>query len=200
LGIRGSALQGSPSHRLPSLDQAWTNWTRGLGGAFRLLPAKRPWQTAASRFVTVVPILALLSWRRISHGARFTLLAGAAIGVLFVAFGLHGREHDADGVALRWMAGPVADVFVRRGTRLVSFQARHERGAFGEPAHLRIEADGAEVIETVIDDGRWHRFDIALKQRAWIGAGGTHRLRIAIDHAWIPAAIIAGSNDRRTLG
>ena len=317
LGIRASALQAVPSHRVPSFDQAWSNWTRGLNGAFRLVPARRPWQPLASGFVTLVPVLALMSWRRLSRPTRFTLLAGAVIGGLFVlpfafiikseqmhlvaagaalclaaslaglleavavwrgvriatfavalgglaamaavtrdimrdfepfgpivrytdrmvegwaavplewreflaakrtapptarpdpdpsravplvAFGLHSRERSPDGVPLRWMAGPVADVFVRRGTRLVSFSARHERGAFAEPAHLRIDADGTVVTDAVIDDGQWHRYDIPLKQHGWIGVGGTHRVRIAIDHAWVPAVIIPASRDTRTLG
>ena len=310
--VRASALHGSPSHHLPSFDQAWQNWTRGLSGAYRLLPAKRPWQPAASWFVTVLPIAALLAWRRLSRDVRFALAAGAVTGVLFVlpfafiikaeqlhlvvagaslllaaaaagliqsvrsfagrallfsatvpglvvmaavarditrdfepfgpivlhtddlvkgwaavplelreylaakpqthpdpdpsralpivAFGLHGRETSPDGVALRWMAGATADVFARRGTRLVSFPVRHERGAFAEPAHVVVTADGARVIDATLDDGRWRTFDVALRQRAPIGLAGMHHIRIVLDHAWVPAKIIPGSGDGRTLG
>jgi hypothetical protein len=315
LSLRAWALHGVPSHRLPSWNQAWSNWTRGLGGAFRLLPAKRPWQPEASWFVTLAPVLALTMWRRLAPGTRFAMAAGAALGVLFVlpfafiikaeqmhlvtagaalllsaslvglmeavpgrgprtamlivalagitamavvardimrdfepfgpavrltdvhvagwaavpvelreyvaakwtalpadrpdpdpsralplvAFGLHGRERSPDGLPLRWMAGPVADLFVGRGTRLASFPLRHERGAFGEPAHVRVEADGQLAAETVLDDGQWHRIDVVLRH-ARTGAGGMHRIRIRLDHAWIPARIIPGSRDGRTLG
>jgi hypothetical protein len=315
--VRSSALQGVAAHRLPSFDQAWTNWTRGFDGAFRLLPAKRPWQPAASWFVSVAPLLALLLWRRLSGEIRFAMAAGLAIALLFlmpfafiikaeqlhlvvtgaallltatltglvaafpmrrpvqaailavsvagvlamaavarnitrdfepygpivlatdrlvdgwaavpvelvqyliakrtpdlasrpdpdpsralpiVTFGLRGVERSPDGIALRWMASPTAQVFARRGTRLVSFSARHERGAFGEPAHVRIDADGQTVADTVFDDGKWHRFDIALRQHASVGLSGMHRIRIQLDHAWVPAKIIPGSGDGRTLG
>jgi hypothetical protein len=117
-----------------------------------------------------------------------------------VAFGLHGRETSPDGVPLRWMAGPTVDLFSRRGTRMVSIPVRHERGAFGEPAHLVITADGARVVDVMLDDGRWRRFDVPLRQRATLGLAGTHRIRIVLDHAWVPAKVIPGSNDGRTLG
>ena len=310
--VRATALQDVASHRLPSFDQAWNNWARGLTGAYRLVPAKRPWQPAASWFVTVIPIAALARWRQLSRDIRFTLAAGGATGVLFVlpfafiikaeqlhlvvtgaamllaaaaaglilsyrlpvlrmllvaataaglaamtvvtrditrdfepfgpielhtddlvkgwvavpvelreylaakpekhpdpdpsralpmvAFGLHGRETSPDGVPLRWMAGPTVDLFSRRGTRMVSIPVRHERGAFGEPAHLVITADGARVVDVMLDDGRWRRFDVPLRQRATLGLAGTHRIRIVLDHAWVPAKVIPGSNDGRTLG
>jgi hypothetical protein len=315
--LRSAALHGVPSHRLPSFDQAWDNWSRGLRGAFRLLPAKRAWQPEASWFATLVPLLALVLWRRIRPELRFAAIAGLVIGVLFVlpfafiikaeqlhlvnsgaalllaaslagllqafpsrrwitvavsalalagltamavvarditrdfepygpvvlhtdriveewaavpiewreylvakaaaapdarpdpdpsravpvvAFGLHERERSPDGTPLRWMAGPVSDIFVRRGTRLVTFSARHERGAFGEPAHVRVEADGRIVTDTILDDGRRHAFDVALPQRTWRGFSGAHHLRIVLDHAWIPAKVIRGSRDDRTLG
>ncbi len=316
LMLRSTALHGFPSHRLPSFDQAWTNWSSGFG-VFRLVPAKRPWQLTASWFVTLAPVTALVAWRRAPREVRFAMVASLALAALFdlpfvflikpeqvylitagaalliaasltavlgafarqrllqiavvaiavgglaamaavarniardfdpygpivlrtdriveewaavplelreylaskrtsdpadrpdpdpsralpvVAFGLHGRERSPDGIPLRWMAGATADVFVRRGTRLVSFSARHERGAFREPAHVRIEADGRTVTDTMLDDGRWHRFDIPLPQRAWMGLSGMHRIRVSIDHAWVPAKIIPGSGDGRTLG
>lgn len=310
--VRASALQGVPPHRLPSFDQAWDNWARGLNGAYRLLPARRPWQPAASWFVTALPIAALALWRQLSHGIRFTLAAGAATGLLFVlpfafiikaeqlhlvvtgaamllaassaglivsfrspavrtllfattaaglvamaavtrnitrdfapfgpielhtddlvkgwaavpvelreylaakpekhpdpdpsralpmvAFGLHGRETSPDGVPLRWMAGPTVDLFARRGTRLVSVPVRHERGAFGEPAHVVITADGARVTDVILNDGQWRRFDIVLRQRGSIGLAGMHHIQIRLDHAWVPAKVIPGSHDGRTLG
>jgi hypothetical protein len=312
--LRSAALSGVPAHRLPSFDQAWTNWTRGFDGAFRILPVKRPWQREASWFATAVPLLAAVLWRRVSPPSRYAMVSGLAVGILFVlpfafiikpeqlhivamgaallltgalagvldalaarrawrlvpagiavaglaamaavarditrdfepfgpvvlrtdriveewaavpaelrefladkrspvrpdpdpsralpvvAYGLHGRERSPDGRPLRWMAGPVADVYVRGGARLITFSARHERGAFREPAHVRIEADGRSIVDTVLDDGDWHEFDVALRQRAWLGLDGMHHLRVRLDRAWVPARIIAGSSDGRTLG
>lgn len=83
LVLRSYALDGVRGPRLPGFDQAWTNLVRGLEGPFRLVPAKRPWQPAASWFVTLLPLTALLVWRRLSPGARFALLAGLVVGVLF---------------------------------------------------------------------------------------------------------------------
>lgn len=313
--LRSSALHRVPSHHLPSFDQAWSNWVRGLG-VFRLVPAKRPWQPTASWFVTLVPLAAVVLWRRVPAGARFAMVAGVLLGVLFdlpfafivkaeqvhlvtasaalllagaitgifhalparpvrmawlavavaglaamaavarditrdfepfgpivlrtdrivedwaavpveirdylaakasadpasrpdpdpsrviplVSYGFHGWERSPDGIALRWMADPAADVFVRRGTRLLSFAVRHEIGAFREPAHVRIEADGRLVTELVLTDGRWRQIDVPLRQRAWTGPGGMHRLRIRLDRAWVPSLIIPGSGDARTLG
>jgi hypothetical protein len=317
LAVRASALQGVPAHRLPPFDYAWANWMRALGSAFRLVPAKRPFQPEASWFVTMLPLVAALMWRRMTPGVRFGLVAGLLIGVLFtlpfafivkseqlhvvaagaalvltsaaagvleaiskrrlvmaaagvavaaglasmavvtrnitrdfepfgpivlhndriveewaavpaevrdylaskrapgadgrldtnlaralpsVAFGMHGFERSPDGISLRWMAGPQADIFIRRGMRLVSFPIRHERGAFGEAARVRIEADGRVVSDMTLEDGRWHRIDVSLRRRAWTGLTGMHRITVALDHAWIPAKVIPGSGDGRLLG
>jgi hypothetical protein len=326
LAIRASALQGVPPHRLPSFDQALTNWTRALDGAFRLQPARRPFQVEASWFVTMLPLIAFISWRRMTPGVRFTLTAGLSLGVLFtlpfafivkaeqlhlvaaggallltgaaagvlqalstagsedpahkrralaaagavaiaaglaamaavarditrdfqpfgpivlhtdaivqewaavpaelreylaaktqpgaaarldpnpaaalttVAFGLHGRETSPDGVPLRWMAGPVSHIFVTSGIRLVTIPFRHEMGAFQEAAHVRVEADGRVISDQVVSDGRWRQVDVSLRQRESIGVSGMHRIRVRLDHAWIPANVIPGSGDRRTLG
>ena len=315
--LRSSALQGVPPHRVPGVDQAWANLTRGLTGAFRLLPAKRPLQPAASWFVTLLPVAALISWRRLTPGVRFGLLAGVTFGVLFVlpfvfivkaeqlhlvtagaclliaasaagviqacarlrlaqlcaaaivvaglaamgsvarnitrdfepfgsivlrtdrivegwaavpvelrdylgakaapgagdsldanparaldvvAFGLHGRETSPDGTPLRWMSGPIADIFIARDKRLVTIPLRHEVGAFREPAHVSIFADGRLVTEIDLADGAWHLTSVNLKPRDASRAGRMHRLRLQLAHAWIPAQLIPGSADTRTLG
>jgi hypothetical protein len=315
--LRAQALEGFPSHRLPSLDHAWGNWSFALNGAFRFIVTKRPWLAAATWFATLLLVATVASWWWLSPSIRFAFVAGLVISVLFVlpfafivkreqlylidtgaalsltagiaspfhvlrghrlalaasgvivaggviamgavarnisgdfdpfgpvvlradriveewaavpieireylaakrtpdpasrpdpdpsralpfvAFGLHGRERSPDGRPVQWMAGPTSDVFVRQGTRLVTLSARHERGAFAEAAHLRIEADRRLVTDTVLDDGRWYRFDIALRQRAWTGVSGMHHVRVRLDHAWIPAKVIPGSGDNRTLG
>jgi hypothetical protein len=133
-------------------------------------------------------------------GADGRLDTNPARALPSVAFGMHGFERSPDGISLRWMAGPQADIFIRRGMRLVSFPIRHERGAFGEAARVRIEADGRVVSDMTLDDGRWHRIDVSLRRRAWTGLTGMHRITVALDHAWIPAKVIPGSGDRRLLG
>jgi hypothetical protein len=316
LWIRQEALHGAAHTRLPSFDQARANIWRGLTGAFGLVPARRPYQTAASWFVTIVPLLALVLWRRISPPLRFAMVSGLAVGVLFdlpfafiikaeqlhvvslgaslflaasaaallhacggkrvavaavgvclvsgfaalaavtrhitrdfepfapgvrttdryvgewaavplewrdylahkgsspapgfdanparalqiVGFGLHGVELAPNGTPVRWMSGATADFFVRRDVRLVTIPLHHEIGAFREPARVRAVADGRIAAETVLTDGAWQPLTIALSPRATPRLGGTHHIELRIDHAWVPARVIPGSGDTRTLG
>jgi hypothetical protein len=80
---RSQALGELGGYGRPTLHAAWVNFTRGLNGIFRLVPADRPWQPVASAFATILPLVALASWRWITRGARGCLLAGAAIALLF---------------------------------------------------------------------------------------------------------------------
>ena len=66
-----------------SVDKAWVNVSTALSGVYRLVPADRPWQPAASWFATLLPIVALAAWKWISPGARFCVIAGVAIALLF---------------------------------------------------------------------------------------------------------------------
>jgi hypothetical protein len=83
LWFRSSVLHGIGGYRLPSADRGWSNLTRGFVGIFRLIPAKRPYQPAASWFVTLVPCVALVLWKRMTRPTRFAFVAGIALGVLF---------------------------------------------------------------------------------------------------------------------
>jgi hypothetical protein len=67
----------------PTVERAWLNLSGVLWGVARLLPADRPWQPAASWFVTLLPAAALVSWKWISMPERFCLAGGAALAVLF---------------------------------------------------------------------------------------------------------------------
>jgi hypothetical protein len=80
---RSQALGELGGYGRPTLHAAWINFTRGVNGVFRLVPADRPWQPVASTFATILPLMALASWHWIGRGARGCLLAGAAIAVLF---------------------------------------------------------------------------------------------------------------------
>lgn len=83
LGLRGWALADVMTARRPALDVAFSNYFRGLYGLFRLVPADRPWQLAASWFVTLVPLAAVVLWRRSTRGARMAMASGLAIAMLF---------------------------------------------------------------------------------------------------------------------
>ena len=85
--VRERALTGLGGYRLPSLPAAWDNFTRGLNGTFRLLPAKRPWQPAASAFAQALPIAALVCGV-LSKRGRAGLLLGATGLILAVGFDL----------------------------------------------------------------------------------------------------------------
>ena len=66
-----------------TVDKAWWNISSALNGISRLVPADRPWQPAASWWVTLLPLAALAGWKWITRGARYCLAAGAAIALLF---------------------------------------------------------------------------------------------------------------------
>jgi len=80
---RSNALGDLGGYGRPTGHAAWINFTKGLTGVFRLVPADRPWQAVASWFATLLPLVATVAWRWISRGARVCLLAGMAIAVLF---------------------------------------------------------------------------------------------------------------------
>jgi hypothetical protein len=81
--LRHDALGGIGGYQVPTAGMAWLHYRRGLESVLRLLPATRPWQPAASWFVTLLPIAALLGWRAISRPVRFGLVAGLVFAGLF---------------------------------------------------------------------------------------------------------------------
>jgi hypothetical protein len=83
IAIRALALSSAPPIRSPSIELALHNYFHGLNGVLRLVPADRRWQLAASWFASVAPVAAMLMWRRLSPGARLTLLSGLALALLF---------------------------------------------------------------------------------------------------------------------
>lgn len=98
------------------------------------------------------------------------------------------------------MAGTGADLFVNRSKRMASFAVRHEIGAFREAAAVRLTADGGSAQILSLSDDAWHTVNVVLRPRDTPWIGGMHRVRIELDHAWVPASIIPGSSDTRTLG
>jgi hypothetical protein len=83
VGVRGWALAGTASVKFPRTNVALSNYLRGLNGLLRLVPADRNWQLAASWFVSLVPLSALVLWRRLPREARVTMIGGIVIALLF---------------------------------------------------------------------------------------------------------------------
>jgi hypothetical protein len=83
IGARQSALSATGSLNVPATSVALTNYLHGLNGLLRLVPADRPWQLAASWFVTLAPLTAFILWRRLSREAHGLVVSGLAIALLF---------------------------------------------------------------------------------------------------------------------
>jgi len=83
IGVRGWALAHAASDRRPPAGVALTNYVHGLNGVLRLVPADRRWQLAASWFVSLGPLTALVTWRRLSRDARVAMSGGLAIALMF---------------------------------------------------------------------------------------------------------------------
>jgi hypothetical protein len=98
------------------------------------------------------------------------------------------------------MAGPVAELYVTRRARVLTIPLRHERGAFGEAARLRVEVDGELLDEPWLDNGDWKLSSIALRRPTASPLRRMHKVVLRLDHAWVPSQIIPGSRDARVLG
>ena len=83
VGGRTAALAGLGGYGRPTPERALRNFVAGLDRVFRMVPPDRPWQTLASWFATLAPLVALASWRRVPPHVRFLLAAGFALAVLF---------------------------------------------------------------------------------------------------------------------
>ncbi len=83
IGVRQWALTNQPAVRLPRTNAAVSNYLHGLNGLLRLVPADRPWQVAASWFVSLAPLCAFVFWRRLPRAAQITMISGIIIALLF---------------------------------------------------------------------------------------------------------------------
>jgi hypothetical protein len=117
-----------------------------------------------------------------------------------VAFGLHPRERSSDGTTYRWMAQAQCEFHVSPSARYVELPYRHEIGAFREPTRVEVHVDGRLVDALVLDDDEWRVTRTPLRPDTGGIFRRSHRIRLAIPHSWIPADIIRGSRDDRTLG
>ena len=137
--------------------------------------------------------------RKTLPGAALTLPANPADTLETVGFGLHGWE-GAPPHRYRWMSGPVAEIDVTATARRIVMPIRHEAGAFQEPAHLTVEVDGRTLDTIEMRTGDWHISDLTLRPADVPRLRRMHRVVLYLDHAWVPARIIEGSGDERTLG
>ena len=83
LGLREWALTSNASIRLPETNVALANYLGGMNGLLRLVPADRPWQLAASWFVSLALLSALVLWRRLPREARVAMTSGIVMALLF---------------------------------------------------------------------------------------------------------------------
>jgi hypothetical protein len=83
IALRTYALGELGGYGKPAPWTAWRNVWTTLYGVFRLIPADREWQPAASVFSTVAPLIAIAGWRWISAAARVCAASGAALAIVF---------------------------------------------------------------------------------------------------------------------
>jgi hypothetical protein len=132
--------------------------------------------------------------------AASRLSANPATALDIVSFGLHGEETAPDGRHIRWMSGPRTDVYVNAGAAMIELPLRHEIGAFGEPATAVIEVDGRVLDRITFSNGDWRVSSLRLRPAEVPRLRGMHLVVVRLDHAWVPARVIRGSHDARTLG
>jgi hypothetical protein len=134
------------------------------------------------------------------EGAAARVPANPARAVAMAAFGLHPWETGPDGRRYRWMSGNRTTVVVRASARELIIPLRHEAGAFGGPASVQVTLDGRPADALLLRDGGWTASRISLGQPRRSDARRMRRVVIRIERAWVPARVIPGSTDTRTLG
>jgi hypothetical protein len=133
-------------------------------------------------------------------GASRQLSSNPADALDAVAFGLHTRETDPQGRRLRWMSGPRTDLYVHPRFRRIDIPMRHAIEAFRQPAAAVIEVDGRVLDRITFSNGEWRQSSLSLRPADVHRWRRAHHVVIRIERAWVPAEVIEGSQDRRTLG
>ncbi len=126
--------------------------------------------------------------------------ANPAEALALVAFNLHGWETNSAGVRYRWMSSRHVDLEITASAREVTIPLRHEIGAFREPAHVTIYADGRRVDDLTLRDDAWHMSRFAVRPADVPRLRRMHRIELHLDRVWQPQSLIPGSQDTRTLG
>ncbi|HEV3485878.1 MAG TPA: hypothetical protein VG106_10750, partial [Vicinamibacterales bacterium] len=117
-----------------------------------------------------------------------------------VIFGVHGPEIDPAGLRVRWMSGRRSEILVTSDAREAVVPLRHEAGVFREAALVEIVANGQRVDALELRDGVWRMSRIPLRAADAPLFWRMHRIVLTLQRAWVPAHIIHGSKDTRTLG
>jgi hypothetical protein len=138
--------------------------------------------------------------RKKEPGASSWLPANPAEALETVAFGLHSHETDPAGRRLRWMSGRTVEMFVQPHVRRIEIPLRHAIEALRDPATAVIEVDGRVLDRITFASGEWRQSSLTLRPADIRWWRRMHRVVIRLDRAWIPAEIIPGSQDSRTLG
>ena len=81
--LRSHVLGELGGYSRPTLQRGWANFSGAVYGVYRLIPADREWQALASAVATWFPVLAAGAWPWLSQTARWCLLGGLTIAVLF---------------------------------------------------------------------------------------------------------------------
>ncbi|MFL6280528.1 MAG: hypothetical protein ACJ731_10485 [Vicinamibacterales bacterium] len=132
-------------------------------------------------------------------GAPHSLSPDPSEALDSVTFGVHEWERSREGVRYRWMSSTRAEILIAQRVRTVTIPLRHAIEVFREPARVTITSDGRLVDDMILNTSDWRAARIAILPGVR-PLSRMHRLVVAIDHAWRPADMIAGSQDGRTLG
>jgi hypothetical protein len=98
------------------------------------------------------------------------------------------------------MSAQRTEIAIASRAREVVIPLRHEAGAFREPAFLEVVANGRRVDSLALRDGTWRMSRIALRAADAPRFWHMHRIVLTLQRSWVPARVLPGSNDTRTLG
>jgi hypothetical protein len=98
------------------------------------------------------------------------------------------------------MAGRTTELYVHARFRRIDIEMRHAIEVFREPVTAAIEVDGRVLDRINFSDGTWRRASLGLRSDHVRWLRRMHHVVIRIDRTWVPADVIAGSQDPRTLG
>ena len=111
-----------------------------------------------------------------------------------VSYGFFEWSVDADGTPYRWSESR-ATLFVDGRARLIEIPFSGTAPS-GVVQHVEIRIDG-QLANRVTVGREWQRVRMILRPRA---STEPHRIDLTVSPTWVPAKVIPGNEDRRTLG